>query len=163
VALQLQQFQKERPETYQLFRRMDSMAAAARPAVSLVLFMTGAGPLGNAMTPMVTETALQGALHIAGETVGGTVVTAVGDKVITEAASGGAGYLETRFRQLHAAFARQRADWMIGQLNQHLLRSFSQDLNTAATIAHSADYLRVSRLAEELQRLLMAAEKERPN
>jgi len=154
VVVQLRQFQKERPETYQLFRRIDSMAAAARPAVSLVLFMTGAGPLGNAITPMVTETALQGALHIAGETVGGTVVTAMGDKVITEAASGGAGYLETRFRQLHAAFAKRRADWMVGQLNQHLLGSFSQDLNTAATITHSTDYLRVSSLTDELQSML---------
>lgn len=154
VAAQLVQFQKDRPDAYRLFRRIDSMAAAARPAISLVLFMTGAGPLGDAIAPLVTETALQSALHLAGDTVGGTVVTAVGDKVIGDAAAGGAGYLEARFRQLHAAFARRRADWLTGQLDQLLLGEFNRELVQSAGITSSPEYREVSHCVVQLQQLL---------
>lgn len=154
VSEQLVQFQKDRPDAYRMFRRIDSMAAAARPAVSLVLFMSGAGPLGDAIAPLVTQTALQTALHLAGDTVGGTVVTAVGDKVIGDAAAGGAGYLEARFRQLHAAFARRRADWMASQLDRLLLGDFNHQLVQSAGLPRSREYLEVSRTIRTLQKLL---------
>jgi len=154
VAAQLRQFQQDRPDAYQLFRRVDSMAAAARPAMSLALFISGAGPLGDAIAPLVAETALHSAFHLAGETVGGTVVTAVGDKVISDAAAGSTGYLEARFRQLHAAFARKRADWMVEQLDRYLLGEFTGELVQAAAISQSPDFQAVSRLTGELQQQL---------
>lgn len=156
VNAQLHLFREERPDSYQLFRRVDSLAAAARPVVSLALFLTGAGPVGDALVPVVTETALQSVLHVAGETVGGTVVTAVGDKMITDAAAGGAGYLETKFRQLHAAFARQRGDWVAAQLDHYLLGEFSRELNGAASIAQSSEFRNVATITDELQQLLSA-------
>ena len=68
---QLQNFRQESPETYRLIRRLDSMAAAVRPALSVALFFTGAGTMAETIAPVMTNTALQGMLHLAGDAVGG--------------------------------------------------------------------------------------------
>lgn len=130
IAAQLAHFQEESPQSYKLFRRVDSLAAATRPAVSVVLFMAGAGPVGEAVMPVVADTAMQGVFHVAGNAVGGTVVTAVGDKALTEGASTGMGYLEARFRQLHVRFAQQRVEWMTKQLEE--LFRYDMELETNA-------------------------------
>ena len=150
IEVQLQNFQEESPQSYKLFRRLDTVAAAARPAVSVALFMTGAGPVGNAIFPAVADSAMQGVLHVASDAVGGTVVTAVGDKVISEGASTGAGYLEARFRQLHAQFTAQRAEWLAAELESHLFGSLPTDLSTASQISESPEFARVRSLVDEL-------------
>lgn len=157
VDQQMQQFREERPDAYRLFRHVDTAAAAARPAISLALFMTGAGPLGDALAPLVAQTAFQSALHLAGDAVGGTVATAVGDKVISDAASSGAGYVEAKIRQFHTMFAKKRAEWIASQLDQHLLGAFSRDVSQAAEIPTSEEYLAVSRTVNELQRVVASS------
>jgi hypothetical protein len=156
IEVQLRQFREETPQAYQLFRHLDSLAAASRPVVSIVLFMTGAGPIGDALIPVFADTVLQGALHVAGEAVGGTVVTAVGDKVITETASTGAGYLEARFRQIHATFAKRRAEWVAGQLEKLVFRELPEELSRAARIAECEPYRKVQSLTDQLNELLDA-------
>lgn len=154
VNEQLQSFRLESESSYRLFRRLDSVAAAARPAVSVVLFLTGAGPLGHALAPAAADAAVQGLLHVAGDAVGGTVVTAVGDKLLTDTASTSAGYLEARFRQLHATFAQQRTAWMARQLEEHLLQSLPRELAQGADVVRSPEFQQVRRLAEELEQML---------
>lgn len=154
VDQQMQQFRDERPDAYRLFRHVDTAAAAARPAISLALFMTGAGPLGDAIAPLVAQTALQSALHLAGDAIGGTVATAVGDKVITEAASSGAGYVEAKIRQFHTMFAKLRAEWIASQLDQHLLGAFSRDVRQAAEIPSSEEFHAISQAVNELRQVI---------
>ncbi|MBT5017731.1 MAG: GTPase domain-containing protein [Planctomicrobium sp.] len=156
IETQLERFQEESPQSYKLFRRIDTVAAAARPAVSVALFMTGAGPVGDVLFPAVADTAVQGALHLAGDTVGGTVVTAVGDKVLTEGASSGAGYLEARFRQLHALFTKQRAEWLATELEKHLFGDLPGELAACSEIAKTPEYERVEQLVTELRPLAFA-------
>lgn len=151
VASQLERFQQESPQSYKLFRRLDTVAAATRPAVSVALFMTGAGPVGHAFFPAVADTAMQGMLQLAGDAVGGTVVTAVGDKVITEGASTSMGYLEAKFRQLHASFAEARATWLAQQLQAHLFGSLPAELERSANIQTSTEFQTVQTLLIELQ------------
>ncbi len=153
VQQQLSGFKESNPDYYKLFRRLDSLAAAARPAVSVVLFMTGVGPMGDVLLPAVTNTALQSALHVAGETVGATVLTTVGDKVLADGTATGVGYLEAQFRQLHAAFAKLRADWLAHEL-QIVVGSLPQDLATAAALPNSTGYRNVSQQLAELRRLI---------
>ncbi|WP_417848997.1 GTPase [Thalassoglobus sp.] len=153
VQEQLARFRTESPQSYRLFRRIDSVAAAARPAVSVALFMTGAGPVGNALFPAVADSAMQGALHIAGDAVGGTVMTAVGDKVLTEGASTSAGYLEARFRQLHSQFTKQRAGWLAQELEKHLFGTLPNELAASSQISQCPEFQRVDQLVEELRRV----------
>ncbi len=153
IETQLERFQEESPQSYKMFRRLDTVAAAARPAVSVALFMTGAGPVGNALFPAVADSAMQGAFHIAGDAVGGTVMTAVGDKVLTEGASTSAGYLEARFRQLHEQFTKQRAEWLAHELEIHLFGNLPSELAASSQIAQSPEFQRVEKLVDELNSL----------
>ena len=156
IDAQLEKFQSESPQSYKMFKRIDTVAAAARPAVSVALFLTGAGPVGDVLFPAVADTAVQGALHLASDTVGGTVVTAVGDKVLTEGASTSAGYLEARFRQLHTQFTKRRAEWLAAELDKHLFGNLPSDLAARSEIAKSAEYQRVEQLVAELRPLAYA-------
>jgi hypothetical protein len=152
VAAELAGFREESPQYYELFKRLDVLTAAARPATSVVLFVTGFGPVGHVITPALTDTALQGVLHIAGDVTGGAVAAAVGETVISGGASTGAGYLEARFRKLHSAFTARRAAWLAGLINRHLLGSLPEELQSAATIDRSPEF----RAAEEALRGLKA-------
>lgn len=161
ISTQLEKFQEESPQSYQMFRRIDTIAAATRPAVSVVLFMTGAGPVGDVLFPAVADTAVQGVLHVAGDAVGGTVVTAVGDKVLTEGASTGVGYLEARFRQLHAQFSQLRASWLASELEKHLFGTLPNELAANSQISQTPEFQRVEQLITELRPLAYQKEDEK--
>jgi thioesterase domain-containing protein len=122
----------------------------------VVLFMAGAGPVGEAVMPVVADTAMQGVFHVAGNAVGGTVATAVGDKALTEGASTGMGYLEARFRRLHVRFAGQRVEWMAKQLEEHLFGTLPEELRNSSLIAESAPYRDLQRVVQELQVMMTA-------
>lgn len=140
VSSDLSGFREESPQYYEMFRRIDTLAAAARPATSVVLFVTGFGPIGHAIAPAVADTAMQGMLHVAGDVAGGTVAAAVGETVLSGGASTGAGYLEARFRRLHMAFTERRAAWLAGLIQQHLLGTLPEELAAAATIDQSPEF-----------------------
>ena len=151
VASELRGFREESPEYYELFKRLDSLAAAARPATSVVLFVTGFGPIGHAIAPAVADTAMQGMLHVAGDVAGGTVAAAVGETVISGGAATGAGYLEARFRRLHMAFTERRAAWLASLMHQHLLGSLPDELSAAATIDESPEFAAAAEALERFQ------------
>ena len=151
VRKQLTSFRESSPDYYQFFRRLDTFAAAARPAVSVALFLTGVGPVGDVLVPAMANSAL----HFASEAVGATVLTTVGDKVIAEGASTGAGYLEAQFRQLHSAFAQSRADWLAHEL-QIVLGTLPHELAQAAAIPKSSAYREVTQQLSQLRKLIQA-------
>jgi hypothetical protein len=129
VADQLGSFRQDSPQYYEFFRKLDGVAAAARPATSVVLFIAG-GPLGHAFT----EAAGQSLVHVAGEVAGGTVAAAVGETAISGTTASSVGYLEARFRKLHVAFTAQRAAWLATLLKDHLLGALPEQLRAAAAI-----------------------------
>ena len=57
----MQSFRDESPQIYEFLKRLDSLAAMARPVTSAVLFVVGGGGIGEAMAsavkaPEVTRT-----------------------------------------------------------------------------------------------------------
>jgi hypothetical protein len=154
VAAELAGFREESPGSYQFFRRVDSAVAAVKPAISVALFLTGAGPAGDLLAPLAADSALQGMLHVTSEAAGGAVTTVVGDQVLATTASTGAGYIEAKFRRLHAAFAGRRAAWMAQQLDNLLLGSLPADLAAAAQVSQTPAYREVAALVGELADML---------
>jgi hypothetical protein len=149
-------FREESPRHYEFFRRLDLLAAAARPVTSVVLFVTGFAPVGHALTPVLTDTAFQGVVHVAGDVAGGTIAAAIGDAVISEGASTGVGYLEAKFRRLHAAFAGKRAAWLADLLNTHLLGTLPDEIRQAASLPASDAARDVRSCVEQVRNLLEA-------
>lgn len=158
VNRQLSRFQAEQPNCYEFFRCLDALAAAARPATSVVLFMTGFGPVGDALMPVFAHSAMQGMLHVAGDVAGGAMTAAVGEKVLSEGAAQGLGYLEARFRQLQAGFTARRAAWLAELLTQHLFRTLPEDLAAAAHLPETTEFQRVRQLQRDLARLVLRGE-----
>lgn len=153
VRRELAEFRQESPGYYEFFRRIDQAAAAMRPMTSVVLFVTGFAPVGHALTPVITDTALQGLVHVAGDVAGGTISAAVGDVVLSESAAAGSGYLEAKFRRLHAAFAAERAAWLADLLNRYLLGSLPEEIRRAAELPTSKTFRETASLVGQLRQL----------
>jgi hypothetical protein len=151
---ELESFRNEKPDWYRSLRQLDTVAAAARPATSIVLFVVGFGPIGNAVGQVATETALTSAVSVAGDVAAGGVTAAVGETWISSSTSSGAAWLEARFRRIHDRFIAQRAGWLAKLLQHHLLGSLPEDLAQAAVIPESEQFAQIQTVLTELQKLL---------
>ncbi|NQV27241.1 MAG: 50S ribosome-binding GTPase [Rhodopirellula sp.] len=150
VKAELNNFRNESPEWYRSLRQLDAVAAAARPAVSIALFVTGFGPVGNAMGHIATETAVTSVVSVAGDVAAGGVTAAVGETWISSTAASGAAWLEARFRRIHEQFVAQRAAWLADLLQKYLLGSLPEELALAAMIPESSTFQEIQRLTETL-------------
>ena len=154
VESKLATFQEDSPGFYKLFKRLDHVAAASRPVASVVLFVTGLGPVGHAVTPLLTDAAAQTALHVASDVGAGTVTATVGETVLSSTASSGIGYLESRFRHLHESFIEQRAKWLAEQIRVELLGDLVLELQESSLLPESRSFQE----ANEIQELFSVAE-----
>lgn len=151
VTVELSKFRDESPDWYRSLRQLDAVAAAARPAVSIALFVTGMGPVGNAVGHLATETVVSSAVSVAGDVAAGGVTAAVGETWISSTASSGAAWLEARFRRIHEQFVAQRAAWLAELLQKHLLGSLPEELAHAAVIPESQTFQEIELLAGRLR------------
>lgn len=147
IAAELETFRAENPQFYKSLRQLDVVAAAARPATSIALFVTGFGPVGH----LATDAALTSAVHLTGDVVAGGITAAVGENWLSQTASTGAAWLEARFRRIHERFAERRANWLAEFLQRQLLGTLPHDLQTAAQMAEQPAFLHVQECLQVLQ------------
>ncbi len=147
IVRELESFRSENPQFYKSLKQLDAVAAAARPATSIALFVTGFGPIGH----LATDAALTSAVHLTGDVVAGGITAAVGENWLSQTASTGAAWLEARFRRIHERFAEHRANWLAEFLQQHLLGTLPHDLRAAAQIPELKSFERVRSSLNELQ------------
>jgi 50S ribosome-binding GTPase len=160
VHAEMQTFREESPKLYGFFKKLDKTAAAVRPATSVVLFLVGAGPGGDAAAHVITDSALQTVVHVAGDVAGGAVAAAVGDQAVSGTAASGLGYIEAKFRKLHAAFTARRLEWLLERLRTHLWGTLLEELAAGATIRQTEEYQAVeSALADLTEQLDVQTEK----
>jgi hypothetical protein len=160
VEAELSSFRNDSPEWYKSLRQLDAVAAAARPAVSIALFVTGFGPVGNTVGHLAAETMVTSAVSVAGDVAAGGVTAAVGETWISSTASSGAAWLEARFRRIHEQFIAQRAAWLAELLQKYLLGSLPEDLALAAMIPESESFRKIEEIAANLQAELDVAKLE---
>lgn len=162
VEREMANFQQESPKTYGFLKRLDKTAAAVRPATSVVLFLTGMGPAGDAAAHIVADSAVQTVVHVAGDVTGGTVAAAVGDQAISGTASSSLGYVEAKFRKLHAAFTGRRVQWLLEHMRTHLWGSLLEELAAGAAIAQTESYREVQSALQELEQQLQTESQPNP-
>ena len=149
VQTEMAAFSEDSPEFFKLFRRLDSLAAAARPAVSVILAVTGVGLIGDVVFTSAATTTLG---HLTADVVGGTVAASVGESVLSEGVSQGAGQLQMRLRKLHQRFAAVRAAWLARLLKEHLLGTLPEDLQAASRMSTSVEFLAAANAVENVCR-----------
>jgi hypothetical protein len=157
VVKEMRTFRDESPQFYTFLKRLDKVAAAVRPATSVVLFVIGFGPGGDAAAHVITDTAIQTVVHAAGDVAGGTVAAAVGDTAISGTAASGLGLVEAKFRRMHSAFAGRRVAWLLERLNEHLWGGLLEDLSAGAGVSASGAFREVESTLAVLGRQVEAA------
>lgn len=151
VNQQMQLFAKESPSAFSVLRRLDSIAAAARPMTSVAIFALAAGPVGHAVLAPLTDVAAQSlAIHIVGDVAGGTGAVVVGEAALAQTA-GGIRQVEARLRSLHAACTAQRVAWFTRLLRKHLLGDLQAELEAGANIPHSMAFRTVEASTQDLR------------
>jgi len=140
---EMEKFETESPQFYTFLKRLDVVAAAARPMTTVALFFAGGVP---GIDALAHETATQFVLHIAGGT--GTVVA--GETALM-GTTGGLRVLEAKFHQLETAITTRRVAWFADLLKQDLFGEIQQELDKAGTVSNSERYRIVAGLVEELQ------------
>jgi hypothetical protein len=154
VVNEMRSFKADQPQWYALLRKLDTAAAAARPALSAALFVVGFGP-ADAAAQLAGNAAVSTITHVVGDVAGGVTLTAVGETA-AGAAGKGVGYLEAKFRRLHAAFAARRLAWLLSVLNEHLWGELLEELRGGAAVTKSEACVRVQRELRTLEEQLRA-------
>jgi len=158
VQAKMKTFREQRADAFKLLKRIDTISAAARPAVTVALFATGFGPVGQAVMPVVTDTALQAAIHVASDVTAGTVTAAVGDTALSGGTSAGARYLEAWFLKLHQDFVAERQAWVLKELETHLWGGLLADLQAASSIPRLPEFAAAEDALSQLRKLSLVVE-----
>jgi hypothetical protein len=146
VGAQMQIFRDENPGTFDVFRKLDAVAAVARPMTSVVVFLA-AGPIGHtvsqAFTLSATHALTASAGHIMVDIASGTGAVGVGETALSGTA-GGLRLLEARLRQLQTAFTTRRVAWFADFLQQNILGSLHSELASAASLTATKPFAEVT-------------------
>ncbi len=142
VQKEMDSFEKNRPELYQFYKKINSISAAVRPATSVVMFSLGWGPAGEILGGAIGT--------VVADFAGGTAAALMGETAVTSAAGQGMGFLQAKFQKLQTTFTEKRAAWLVLQLKEHLLGSLPEDMRKAALLPESDLYKEVERLQQEL-------------
>ena len=145
VERQMQAFRDENPRSFELIKKIDSVAAAARPAISLAF--VGGG--GGAAEALIQSTAPM-MVHFVVDVAAGTGAAAVGESALTTTA-GSLRHLEARFRQLQNAFIAARVAWFAEFLRDNLLGGLQAELQTAAALPQCAAFGEVQGSLQRLE------------
>ncbi len=161
VQSEMTTFAKESPQYYRFFRQLDSLAAAARPAVSVIMAITGVGLVGDVVFTSAATSTLG---HLTADVVGGTVAASVGESVIHEGVTQGTGLLQMHLRSLHQRFAARRAQWLAELLRHHLLGTLPEELQAASRLSSSTEFQATAAAVEDLKRMIrkLSVEDKRP-
>lgn len=149
VDEQMKLFVKDNPGTFGWLRRIDSVAAAARPVTSVALFAFAAGPVGHILTDAAASTLV----HVVGDVAGGTGAVVVGEAALTQSATG-LRQVEARLRQLHTACIARRVAWFATFLRERVLGQLQAELESGSKVPESPSFRIVQESVEQLRRQL---------
>ncbi len=137
ACAELDRWGTENPGAVSFLQSLDHATAIARPAITVVLLVTG--------TFVGSEVMGQTALHLAGHTAGNMAaeaaiaggITVSGDAVMTATGEGVRQTAARLFRRLQNSYAESRAAWLAGWLDRELLGGLLADLRRGADAQRS--------------------------
>jgi hypothetical protein len=137
LRAELDRWGTENSGAVSFLQSLDHATAIARPAITVVLLVTG--------TFVGSEVMGQTALHLAGHTAGNLAaeaaiaggITVGGDAVMTATSEGVRQTAARLFRRLQNSYAESRAAWLAGWLDRELLGGLLADLRRGADAQRS--------------------------
>lgn len=163
VTAEMESFSSDSPELFKIYKQLHTVSAAVRPMTSIVLFSLGMGPAGEAIAPVVANTAANMVIHVVTDVAGGTAAAVAGDTALAGAAGTGAGLLQTWFHRLHSVFTQRRVDWLTDHIRTELLGTLPEDIKGASELRSSDEYQLVEETLQNLAEQLMLPAGTDPN
>ena len=142
---------EENPGAVRFIRHLDHAAAVARPAITVTLAVSGWMLAGG----LVEEAAVHATAHTAGELAteaaitGG--ITGGGEAIVSTTGEGLRHAAGQKFRRLQDRYARRRAAWLAGWLEEELLGDLLTELRRGAEVPHSEAFQEVEAALEALK------------
>jgi hypothetical protein len=135
------------PRTARWLHALDQAAAAARPAITVTLAVSGWIFAGN----VVGQAALHVAGNLAGHVASEVVVAGGGEALVAGSGEGLRQGAARLFRRLQVRFAEKRAQWLADFLDAQLLGDLLDQLRQGAAVSESAEFKNVESAIEELE------------
>jgi hypothetical protein len=144
LRAELDRWGGDNPRAVSFLQSLDHATAIARPAITVVLLVTG--------TFVGSEVVGQTALHLAGHTAGNLAteaaiaggITVGGEAVVTATGEGVHQAAARLFRRLQTSYAESRAEWLAGWLDRELLGGLLADLGRGAEAQRSPAFREVT-------------------
>ena len=150
LCAELDAWRESRPGVVRFLRSLDHAAAIARPAITVLLFVSGWHVAG--------DMAGQAAAHAAGVTVGQLAqeaaiagsITGGGEAIVSGTSEGVRQAAGRLFVRLQSRYAQQRAKWLADWLERGLLGDLLAELRRGAEVPRSEPFRAVEESLREL-------------
>lgn len=154
VAQELNTWADENPSAVAILRSLDGASAVGRPAITVALVLSGVAWTG---ADHALVHAASGAIaELVKDTLITTTVTGGGEAVVAVAGESAKQAAARLFARLQSGYARLRARWLAGLLEQELLGELLAELRLGAEITLSPEFVAVDGAVRNLARLSRA-------
>jgi hypothetical protein len=125
------------PRVVNVLRSLDQVAAAARPAITVALFVSGWMVAGGLVHDAAVQVAGHTAANLAAEAAITGGITGGGEVLVSSTSEGVQQAAARFFHRLQEHYAKQRAAWLAQRLDEQLLGPLLHDLQRGAAAAQS--------------------------
>jgi hypothetical protein len=148
---ELDAWKRARPGVVRLLQSLDQVAALARPAVTVLLLVSGWHLAGSLVGQAAAQAAGQTVTQLAGEAAIAGGVAGSGEALLSGAGEGIALGAARLFGRLQSGYAQRRAAWLAGWLEKDFLAGLLTELRSGAQVPESDAFCQVETALEEIR------------
>ncbi len=153
LRTELDAWKATRSGVVRFLRSLDHAAAIARPAITVLLFVSGWHVAGDLAGQAATHAAGHTLAQIAQEAAIAGGITGGGEAIVSSTSEGVRQAAGRLFLRLQARYAQQRAAWLAARLEQELLGDLLAQLRRGAEVPQAEPFLQVERILGALRGL----------
>ena len=150
LRAELEAWKAASPGVVRFLRSLDHAAAIARPAITVLLFVSGWHVAGDLAGQAASHAAGHTLAQIAQEAAIAGGITGGGEALVTSTSEGVRQAAGRLFLRLQARYAQKRAAWLAARLEQDLLGDLLADLRRGAEIPQGQPFTELERILAEL-------------
>jgi hypothetical protein len=153
LRAELDAWKRANPRAVRFIRSLDHVAAAARPAITVLLFVSGWHVAGDLAGQAVAQAAGHTVGQLAQEAAIAGGITGGGEVLVTTTSEGVSQAAGRLFIRLQSRYALQRAAWLADWLERELLGDLLAHLRRGAEAPQTAAFRQVEAALEALRPL----------
>mgnify|MGYP005840260965 CR=1 FL=1 len=153
LRAELDAWKQANPRAIRFIRSLDHVAAVARPAITVLLFVSGWHVAGDLAGQAVAQAAGHTVGQLAQEAAIAGGITGGGEVLVTTTSEGVSQAAGRLFIRLQSRYAQQRAGWLAGWLEHELLGDLLLHLRRGAEVPQTPAFRHVESALEALRPL----------